>query len=59
MVLVGMKIELIEGERPSGENPPLPTYHDILNLLCREFEIPGSPSIWSAIEWIKKHPTPL
>ena len=36
------------------QNPQnMPTYHDILSMLCSIFNIPGSPSLVEAINYIK------
>lgn len=49
-----MTIEIIEAERPEYDKPNLPGYHEILNYICKELKIPGSPTIWSAVDWIKE-----
>lgn len=35
--------------------PGLPTYHEVLDLLCDKFNIPGSPTINGVIKWIKEN----
>lgn len=46
---------VVEADRPSDDvGPPLPTYHEILNRLCVEFRIPGSPDLDEALADIKK-----
>jgi len=37
-----------------GPAPMLPTYHEILDRLCKEFAIPGSPSLSEAIDAIRE-----
>lgn len=32
-----------------------PTYHVLLNHLCRELGVPGAQSFWGAVAWIKEH----
>lgn len=53
-----MGIEIVDSPRPEDDKMVLPDYHEILELLCKEFEIPGSPDLWSAIEHIKKKMEP-
>ena len=48
------KILGIEGSYISNPKPPLPTYHEILNYICSEFGIPGSPDFVEAVKWIKE-----
>jgi hypothetical protein len=49
-------IELVPSPRPEpGQEPPLPTYHELLNTLCDEFNVPGSPTFSEAIKHIKDH----
>lgn len=47
-------IKVISSPRPENDNIPLPTYHEILNYICDEFKIPGSPSLWDAVNYIKR-----
>jgi hypothetical protein len=52
-------IEIVESPRPEpGQEPPLPTYHELLNTLCDEFHVPGSHDFLGAIRYIKDHPYP-
>lgn len=37
-----------------GSDSGLPSYHECLSLLCDTFDVPGSPSMRDAIEYIKK-----
>lgn len=49
-----MSIEIIESPRPEdGKEPPLPTYHEMLDYLRTELEIPGAQSFWSAVQYVK------
>lgn len=49
-------IELVPSPRPKpGQEPPLPTYHELLSTLCDEFQVPGSPTFSEAIRYIKEH----
>ena len=50
-----MNIEIVESPRPDDDVMVLPTYREILDLLCDEFNIPGSPCLWNAIQYIKKN----
>ena len=47
-------IEIVDSPRPEVE-PPLPTYHALLDALCEEFNVPGSPTFWQAMTFIKEH----
>lgn len=47
------KVEVVPSPRPDVE-PPLPTYHELLDYLCEEFNIPGSPTFWDAVKYIKE-----
>lgn len=47
-------VQIVEAERPEDDITVYPTYHEILDLLCKEFHIPGMVSLWSAIEYIKQ-----
>jgi len=53
-------IDIVSSPRPEpGQEPPLPTYHELLNLLCDEFSVPGSHDFRGAIRYIKEHyPSP-
>ncbi len=45
-------------EEPNEVNldgPPLPSYHELLDLLCTEFQVPGSPNFREAIQYIRTH----
>lgn len=49
-------IEIVPSPRPEpGQEPPLPTYHELLNILCDEFHVPGSPTFSEAVRYIKEH----
>jgi hypothetical protein len=51
-----MPIKIIPSPRPEpGQEPPLPTYHELLNHLCDEFSVPGSHDFRGAIRYIKEH----
>jgi hypothetical protein len=52
-------IEVVSSPRPEdGHEPPLPTYHELLNTLCDEFHVPGSPTFSEAVRYIKDHSYP-
>ena len=52
-------IEIVPSPRPEdGQEPPLPGYHALLDALCSEFHVPGSPSFWEAMQYIKEHSYP-
>jgi hypothetical protein len=50
-----MFIKIISADRPEDESKyELPKYHELLNYLCDEFKIPGSPSFKEAVNFIKR-----
>jgi hypothetical protein len=51
-----MKIEIESAARPEVE-PPLPGYHELLDLLCRELGVPGSPTFREAVAYVKSRLT--
>jgi hypothetical protein len=40
-------------EKPSVSEDSFPKYHDLLDHLCNELRVPGSPSYWEAVAYIK------
>jgi hypothetical protein len=40
-------------EKPSVSEDSFPKYHDLLDHLCKELRVPGSPSYWEAVAYIK------
>jgi hypothetical protein len=51
---VAGKIEIVSCPRPDDDNLPLPTYHQLLNHLCTELGVPGSPTFFEAVAFIKE-----
>lgn len=46
---------IISSPRPEpGKEPLFPSYRELLDYLCRETGIPGSPSFYEAVMWLKK-----
>jgi len=39
------------------EKSRFPTYHEMLDYLCRELQIPGSPDFHEAVKWLKTRGT--
>lgn len=48
------KIEIVLSPRPEDDSWTPPTYHEMLDYLCRELQVPGSPNFWEAVQYIKK-----
>jgi hypothetical protein len=48
------KIILEEAERPEDDKAVFPTYHEMLDYMCKELNVPGMQSFWGAVAWIKK-----
>jgi hypothetical protein len=52
---MAQKIVIIESPRPEeGKEPPLPGYHELLEYLCTELRIPGSPTFWDAVSYLRE-----
>ena len=49
-------MKVVPSPRPEDGSPEdkLPTYHEILELFCKEFRIPGSVSIWQVVDELKR-----
>jgi hypothetical protein len=48
------EIEIVPSPRPEDDKPQWPTYHEMLDYLCRELGVPGSPTFWEAVAWVKQ-----
>lgn len=46
-------IEIVSCPRPEDDKSRCPTYHEMLDYLCRELGVPGSPDFHSAVQWVK------
>jgi hypothetical protein len=47
-------IEIVPSPRPEDDKTKWPTYHEMLDYLCRELGVPGSPDFHSAVQWVKQ-----
>lgn len=45
---------ILEAPRPESDAHALPTYHQLLDHLCTELGVPGSPSFWEAVAHVKR-----
>jgi hypothetical protein len=43
-----------EDKKPSVSGDRFPKYHDLLDHLCTELRVPGCPSYWEAVAYIKR-----
>jgi len=48
------RIELVLSPRPEDDSWTPPTYHEMLDHLCKELKVPGSPNFWEAVQYIKE-----
>jgi hypothetical protein len=48
------KVQLVLSPRPEDDSWTPPTYHEMLDYLCKELQVPGSPNFWEAVQYIKK-----
>jgi len=45
---------IVEAQRPETDAHAFPTYHELLDHLCTELGVPGSPSFWEAVVHVKR-----
>jgi hypothetical protein len=47
-------IEIVSSPRPEDDTTQWPTYHEMLEYLCCELRVPGSPDFHEAVQWVKR-----
>jgi|WetSurMetagenome_2_1015567.scaffolds.fasta_scaffold61589_3 hypothetical protein len=48
------RVQLVLSPRPEDDSWTPPTYHEMLDYLCKELRVLGSPNFWEAVQYIKK-----